>query len=91
MHLACLRLQTGQAQTENRLGLVSVEPNVRFCTLAQIPGIRAVVGYRVMIIVPAMIGSGPPDDGHVVQGQLKYGESPVNRCIVALSAFRARK
>jgi hypothetical protein len=60
MHLACLKLQTGQAQTENRLSLVSVEPNVGFRSLAQITSIRAVVGNIVMIIVYYMAVPGGP-------------------------------
>jgi len=41
----------GMRRRKNRLGVVTVEPNERFRSLAQITGIRPVVGYLVMIIV----------------------------------------
>src|ERR1700719_2327242 len=66
-----LRLQTEDAHAENRLWMGPVEPDVRFRRLAQVTGIRAVMRNCEMFIVPARVGSGPPDDRQVVVGQLE--------------------
>ena len=49
----------------------AVDPNVRFRRLAQVTGIRAVMRDREMLVVPARVGTGPPDNGQVVEGYLK--------------------
>src|ERR1700738_806452 len=48
-----------------------VQPDGRFRRLAQILGIRAVVHDAQMIVRPARVVSGPPDDGQKIGGQLQ--------------------
>src|SRR5215813_766903 len=66
-----LRLQIVDAYAENRLWMLSVEPDVIFRRLAQIFGICPIVHNPVMFVVAARVRGSPPDKGRVVMSQFE--------------------
>src|SRR5206468_10914358 len=66
-----LRLQTGHAHAENRLGMAPVDSYGRFRRLAQVLGIRTVLHDSEMNIRPPRVVGGPSDNGEVVASQFK--------------------
>src|SRR5689334_20489648 len=66
-HLVMIRrlwLETLQSHAEDRLRMRSVEPDMAFRRLAQILGIRPVMHDAIMLVEPARVRRGPPNNRH---------------------------
>src|SRR6266852_5270794 len=60
-----LRLDRAQAYTEDCIGMTPVQPDMRFCRLVQVFGVRTVVHHAEVIVrTPRVIGC-PPDNRQI--------------------------
>src|SRR6266550_3106271 len=66
-----LRPEVVDAHAEHRIGMAPVQPNVRFCRLAQVFWIRTIVHQAEMLLTAPRVTARPSDYGRIIASRFK--------------------